>query len=194
MMPSLMSVAAALCLVLAAHAAVAEEPPPRFPPLQFATATPLLFNLGSVAIEDRSGTEVAAGRIDQTMDAPPAAVVTDWATSRLVAAGRDGSLTMIIREASVIAQPLPVDGGLGAAFKDEEDTKLVGRLVVDFVAARPDGSSAQATVSAFQERTLLESARPIDRRQALYDLSHALIASFDAQATETLEQSFVGFR
>lgn len=194
LLPALLPALLAIGLLGSSDALARDDPPPQFPPLHFAAAVPLLFDLGSVAVEDRSAGDVTAGRIDQTMDLPPAAAVADWAAARLVAAGRTGSMTMIIREASAVEAALPVDGGLAGVFKDEEKSQLVARLVVDFVAERPDGSRAQATVTAVRQQTLLESTRPIDRRQALYDLSRDLIASFDAQATATIDQVFGAYR
>ena len=111
-------------------------------------------------------------------------VVDQWVHDRLQAVGNTGHATLIIKEASVIEQPLPELTGIETWFTREQAGKYTGRIDVDIDAQSPINNatgiaSAHATHAVTLPEHPTEAEKTIAYRQLLDGLMRDLNQKLD---------------
>ena len=148
----------ALVCGLALTACASEPPAP--PPLQ-----PDYSALGKIYLNTKDLKVI--NRADRVPQKPPyighlfeprlTETVNQWVHDRLQAVGNTGHATLIIKEASVIEQPLPELTGVETWFTREQAGKYVGRIDVDIDAQSPvNNTTGIASAHATHAVTLAE--------------------------------------
>lgn len=165
LLPSTAALAGALLL----SACQPPEPPPvRLPELSFAQYGPIVFDVARIDMVDRreqpSG---GAARIESQAPVPPADAVRRWAQDRLRAEGTTGTLTVVIKDASITETPLPKTGGIRGTFTTDQSARFDGRIDVELVAEdRGRRYQGFTTATATRSTTMPENAS-LDQRDRI---------------------------
>ncbi len=166
---------------LALSACATEPPPPPVVPTDFASRGKLNLDVQNIKVIDRTYSVPRRSPFIGHLSSPtPTEEVLRWATSRLAASGAsDAQATLVIRDASVIQEGLPVTRGLEGWYTREQASQYVGR--VDVVLDIQAGFSARRSVTAHAEYAVTLPEDPTDlEKQAIYrKLLNGLLDNLD---------------
>ncbi|MDD9901113.1 MAG: hypothetical protein OXT65_09065 [Alphaproteobacteria bacterium] len=134
--------------------------------------------------------------VDHLMSPPPVAVIGEMLDRRLRAAGSERVLRVIIEDASVVSEKLPVTEGFWGYFSKEPEERFKGSAKVRFELAdlhAPDIIIGHAEVSTNRNKSVMEGATLAERDRALEDLardlSRDLASGLDGVVRETFSAS-----
>ncbi|MFA4994721.1 MAG: hypothetical protein WC521_05400 [Bdellovibrionales bacterium] len=128
-----------------------------------------------ISLADRSGMQPSTSPYNGNRFSPTIAeAVKQWASDRLQAKGQLGQAIIIIKKASLTAQPLPVKDGIEGWFTREQATKYVGRAEVS-VEAQGRNGYAVAEASATRGVTLPEDPTENEKQAAYIQLLNGLM-------------------
>ena len=115
----LLPLLAVAMLVLAA----CESPPPpmpTYPEIRFDRQPVLRLDVKEIVVKGAYQPPLTRPNIEHLFPIPPAAAAQAWADDRLRAVGTRGRARLIIKDASVISEPLPLTKGLGGVVESLE--------------------------------------------------------------------------
>ena len=175
----------AACFAAGALAMLAACAAPEAPPvgisITFQHREPIRLDAAKVEIVDAYEAPARAPHIEHFYDETPANIARRWAAERLVPEGTRGQVTLIIEDASVVTEDLPVKAGVEGWFTTERDTRLKARLKarLEYVDVSGGLTAYAADVEAVADRTTLESYTVNERDLAYYKTLEALAEAFD---------------
>lgn len=153
-------------------------PQAEVPLLDFSKYKPIMLNVAKIEIvnEFRAGGE--GKHVELLMKQPPETAVQELLKQQLVAAGPSGLLRVIIDDASVVGEKLPVTEGMKGMFTNEPAERYRARIALRFERAdesAPDITKAHAEVSADRTKTVMKDASPAERDRVFYKLDEELM-------------------
>ena len=159
---------------LIAVTACAETLPPPTPVAQ--TLPPKIgFTVQSINLTDRSGLQPSASPYNGNHFSPTIAdAIKQWASDRLQATGGSGQAIVVIKDATLMSQPLPMEKGISGWFTRQQAEKYTGRADVTIEANGPQGF-ASTDATAVRSVSLPENATPLERQDAYYTLLNGLM-------------------
>lgn len=171
---------AAFALLALAACDTAAPPKPGFPQITFAHLPPIGLDVAQIQVEEQYVPPQAAPNVEHAMPVSPAAVVHRWAADRLRPAGRAGVARVVIKDASVVAQPLKTTGGVRGVITRDQEVRYVGNLVVEVDVNTAGGlGTGFATAAATRTVTAPEDISLNRRDQILFELTEALARDLD---------------
>jgi hypothetical protein len=183
--------AVAACSV--AMACTVPAPQQAYPPLSFAHLAPIRIDVAEVEVVDNYRPPLAAPNVEHAFPITPAAALMRWAADRLVAAGETRTARLVIEDASVRAEPLPVREGLTGLFYKEQEVRYEGTLrAVLEVRTERGYRDSFATANVVRARTAPE-AMTLNERERLFveivqDLVTVMNQEFEAQIRRHMAQ------
>jgi hypothetical protein len=181
---------AAFGLLLALTACETQQAPP---PAHTSAAPPpkIALDVQVINLADRSGQQPVSSPYNSNRFSPTIAdAIKQWASDRLQAAGQSGQAIIVIKDASLIAQPMPIKEGIDGWFTRQQGVKYIGRAEVSIEAnGRPGFSMADAV--ATRAVTLPENPTPIEKQDAYYTMLNGLMKDL-GQNLETGIQTHMG--
>lgn len=178
----LSTTALGVALGAAALAGCQSAPPAaRMETVDFSAFPVIALDVARIDVVDNS--RRPADAVDNRIAVPPAEGVRRWAQSRLRAAGRDGTLRVIIREASVVESKLPRTEGVKGAFTIDQSERYDARAAVEIIAEKPSADGLRASTQAHATRftTLAENVSLAGREAALQNLTVKLLDDLNAR-------------
>jgi len=112
---------------------------------------------------------------------------------RLVAHGGDNILKVIIDDASVIREYLPIDISFLGKFKREPYERLKAKIILHFKLVNslfPDAIIAKYEVIATRNKTLLEGISLSDRDKAYFQLTEDLMVDLNKGLQKVIRKAF----
>jgi hypothetical protein len=181
---------AAFGLLLALTACESEQAPP---PAHTSRVAPpkIALDVQVINLADRSGLQPTNSPYNGNRFTPTISdAIKQWAADRLQAAGQSGQAIIVIKDASLIAQPMPVKQGMDGWFTRQQGVKYIGRAEVSIEAnGRPGFALADAV--ATRATTLPENPTAIEKQDAYYTLLNGLMKDL-GQNLETGIQTHMG--
>ncbi len=117
-----------------------------------------------------------------------------WALDRLQATGTEGHATFIIKEASVVEQPLRMAEGIDSWFTRQQGSKYVGRLEVQLDAQSPVNSTiGTATAHATFATTLPEKPTEAEKYQAYREVLEGIMRDLNRKLEQAIQQHMAPF-
>ena len=172
---------ALLALFVVAACDTAAPPKPGFPQIAFTNRPPINLDVAQIQVEEQYVPPQAAPNVEHVMPVNPAAVVHRWAADRLRAVGRSGVARVVIKDASVVAQPLKMNEGVRGALTRDQEVRYVGNLVVEVDVSSAGGmGTGFASVAATRTITAPEDISLNRRDQILFGLTEGLAHDLDA--------------
>lgn len=170
-------------------AACASSPPPAVK--QEADTTPKInLDVLTVVVLDRSNPLVANTPYTTNNFQPTIAnAMRQWATEKLVATGSTGEAIVVIRDASLKAEPIPHSDSW---FTREQASKYVGRAEMEIDISRR-GEHGQVTAEASRFETLPEDPSSIERQNAYTRLLNAVMHDLGANMRSGIHDHLAAF-
>lgn len=160
------SAAFGLMLVLAACSSQSTPPPVAVNQI---LAPKIALDVRIISLADRSGLQPSDLPYNGNHFSPTIAdAIKQWASDRLQANGQTGQAIVLVKKASLSAQPLPVKDGISGWFTREQAIKYIGHAEVSIEA---NGKNGFAVTDASATRAVTLPENPTDKeKQAAYML------------------------
>jgi hypothetical protein len=167
-------------------------PEPRPTPMQldFSGMGKLYLSTEDVRVVNRAySTPQHAPYIGHLFEPRLADAVNQWGVEHLKAVGQAGHATLIIKEASVQQQALPMEGGMDSWFTRQQAMKYVGRVEVAFEAQNPqDHSTGLASAQAVYSVSIAEEPTEVERYAAYKTLVDGLMKNLNQAFTQSVKE------
>ncbi len=174
-----------LVLVLAA---CSSDPTPPAVAYEQASGPKIALDVKKISLADRSGSMPMNSPYKTNQFSPTIAeAIKDWAVDHLQATGQDGQAIVLIKKASLIAQPMPLKEGIDSWFTRQQATKYVARAEVAIEASGGVGF-AVAEASASRAITLPEDPNEAEKQEAYMSLLNGLMSDL----SQNLQSSIHG--
>ncbi len=148
---------------------------------------PIALDVAQIEVVDAYAPPGGGTHIEHLVANPPSAAIRDWATNRLVAAGRSGSAVLVIERASLeeVADPRP--GGVGGMFSMgwRYTLQLAVRLELRGV---PGVTSAFARADVERRARIGDLAGPAERARIQEEIVADGIVDLDRQMQSSIRQ------
>lgn len=170
---------------VAAFAVLAACAAPPAPPLNmkvtFQNREPIRIDAVRIKVTEAYTPNTNPPHIEHLYQQTPATLARRWASERLNPVGQSGQVMLIIKEASVIEEPLPVTKGLSGLFANESEVRLQATLKarLEYVELGERRRSFVADVEAKADRTIPEGATLNERDLAYFSTLERLAVEFD---------------
>lgn len=177
-------------------AACSTEPAP-LPPmrLDYGSLGKISLNVQDVGVIDRSQGYVTRGtNMSRAFQPTLTDALNRWVQDRLQATGNAGHATFIIKQASLVEQPLRMATGVDSWFTRQQATKYLGHIEVQLDAQSPvnnavGSASAQATYAI----TLPEDPTPNEKNAAYRQLLDGLMKDLNQRLDGAIRQHMPWF-
>lgn len=179
-------------ILLSLLSACADDPMPT-PKLDYALPPKINLDVQRLTLVDHStapvmGAVPGVGRFQPSI----ADAVRQWATDRLQAAGASGDGEIVIRDASLTTQALPIEHGFSSWFTRQQASKFTARAEVD-VSVRGQAGFAEATAEATRYESLPEDASEAEKKKAYFDVLNALMRDLGRNLEGSINEHMQGF-
>lgn len=166
------------CGLLLALTACSDEPPA---PVQevHSLAPKIVLDVQTINLADRSGVQLANSAYNGNHFTPTIAeAIKQWSMDRMQASGQTGRAVIIIKDASLTAQPLQMETGFNSWFKRQQGLKYIGHAEVSVEANGAEGY-AITDATATRSVTLPENPTPSEKQDAYYSLITGLMKDLE---------------
>jgi hypothetical protein len=168
-------------LMLLGLAGCGSPPKPGFPQITFTHLPPIRLDVAQIQVVEQYAPPLREPNVEHTMPVSPAAVMHRWAADRLRPVGPSGVATLVIKEASVVAQPLKTTEGLRGMVTTDQEVRYIGNLVVELDVNSAGGlGTGFASAAATRTVTAPEDITLNRRDKILYELTEALARDLNA--------------
>ena len=135
----------------------------------------IALNVRAINLADRSGIQPPNSPYNANHFTPTIAeAIKKWASDRLQAVGQNGQAIIVIKDASLTAQPLPVKSGFDSWFTRQQGLKYMGHADVS-IEASGSGGFAVTDASASRVLTLPENPTAIEKQDAYFTMLNGLM-------------------
>jgi hypothetical protein len=162
--------------------------------MSFATVPPVMLGVGKIEVSDQYKPPMQAPSVDHLFKPTPVDAVKKLVNKALVAEGAAGrTLRVIIDDASVVDEPLPMTDGFWGNFTQEPSDRYKAKIALRFQLvddAAPDIIIGHAEVMASRNRTLLKGTSLADRDRAGYALTAELMGDVNDGLQTIVKNTF----
>ena len=177
-------------LVAVLTACAAEQAPPPAP-VNKALPPKIGLDVQVINLADRSGLQPVSSPYNSNHFSPTIAdAIKQWAGDRLQAGGQAGQAIIVVKDASLIEQPLPIKEGMDGWFTRQQGSKYIARAEVSIEANGREGF-AMADAVATRSVTLPENPSAIEKQDSYFTLLNDLMKDL-GQNLETGIQMHMG--
>ncbi|PZP84337.1 MAG: hypothetical protein DI582_09040 [Azospirillum brasilense] len=187
----LLALAATLTLVACQDAPVVNTPSS----VTFAGKAPIRLNVAQINVVESYRSTMQKPFVEHTAPTTPAAGVKLWASQRLAAAGTQGTVEVIIDDASIKETPLTKKDGIEGFFTDDQDARYDAhlRVTIRLYDGLSTVAQAESVVELNRMRTINEKASAAQRDAMFAAMVNDMMLQFDAEAESRLRQYFARF-
>jgi hypothetical protein len=181
---------ATLFMGLALVSCSTPEPPPTPMQLDFSSMGKLYLTTEDVRVVNRAySTPERPPYVGHLFEPRLADAINQWGVSRLQAVGRAGHATLIIKDASVMQQSLPTEGGMDSWFTRQQASKYIARVEVAFEAQNPEErTTGLASANAVHAATLPEEPTEAEKYATYKALVEAVIKDLNQAFTQSIKE------
>jgi len=161
--------------------------------MSFDKVQPVALDVGKIEVSDQYKPPMQKPNVEHLFKPTPVDAVTKLLNKALVAEGAGKTLRVIIDDASVVDEPLPMTDGFWGNFTQEPSDRYKAKVSLRFQLvddAAPDIILGHAEVIASRNRTLLKGTTLADRDKAAYDLTAELMSDVDDGLQTIVENTF----
>lgn len=169
-------------------------PPPEVgnaPSISFRQFDPFRLNVAEIKIIEDYTPSLNAPHVELRMPTSPSQAMKIWAGDRLRAIGSEGFIEVVIKDASVIAVPLPRTQGVKGAFTKDQSTRYDAKLEVEMRLYHGGAiSNANLNVVGSRSQTIAEDASPSEHDALFHRMVEELMVSINAELERNIQQYF----
>lgn len=171
-----------------------EGPPDTRPPgMTFANLKPVELDVASIEVKNNYTPPMQDPNVEHTFTTPPYVATESLVKKQLAAAGTENVLRVIIDDASVVREELPVTKGYMDVFLKEPSERLKAKVLLRFELyspAAPDIILGRAEVLARREKMLMEEISLADRDRAYFSMTEDLMDDLNDGLRSTVANTF----
>ena len=161
--------------------------PTRFPDITFSEYPPIRLDVAHIEVVDQYRQSDQPPHVEEDFPVNIARTAERWAHDRLRAAGAQGTARVTIKDASVVAQPLPQTGGVKGLFTNDQAVRYVARVDVVVEILTDHGfSRALVEATAQRSRSVPEDITLNKRDGVFFDLTEALMTDLNASLDKNI--------
>jgi hypothetical protein len=167
-------------------------PMQRFPELTFRNLPPIQLDIGRIEVVSQFQPPAQAPHIEYDMPVSPEVAVKRWVQDRLQPIGRNGTLRVVIRDASATETTFKTDKSFTGMFKREQAADV--DMSVDIALQMLDEHqfvAAEVTGQQSRSHTELEGMKLNERDQLLYEMVEDLMKGFNKEVDGKIRAAFV---
>ncbi|MFH1158075.1 MAG: hypothetical protein V1721_04230 [Pseudomonadota bacterium] len=184
-----------LCLsaVFLLSGCVGAPPATTQPDMTFANFTPVRLDVAGIEVRGDYKPPMKEPNVEHTFSTPLYVAVENLVKGKLVASGSENVLRVIIEDASVVREDLPVTKGFMDVFLTEPSGILKARILLRFEMVdpqSPDVVLSRAEVTARRTRTLMEDDSLADRDRAYLTLTEDMMDDLNDGLTTVVKNAF----
>jgi hypothetical protein len=189
-MKKLSIICAAILLAACANTETHPRPVPQYVYQQYPVAQ---LNVGSIQVVEAYTMPMNKPNAEQLMPEPLPKAVANWARGHFKATGGDGTLTITIKDASVVEQDLKRSKGLKGAVTIDQAELYNAHILVEFsVSNMSSGKEGSGQVNVSRSQSIAENASLQDRDVLWTGMEEKMMLDVDA-AAQTMLQQKLGF-
>jgi len=166
---------------------------PRPPDMTFDHFAKVRLDVAGIEVRNDYRPPMEAPHVEHLFLPPPYVAAEKLVKIQLIAAGGSRVLRVIIREASVVREELPINKGVDNVFLREAAERLRAKVVLRFELVDPLDPAViigHADVTARRVKTLLEGASVADRERAYFELTEGLVTKLSHGLTTVVKNTF----
>lgn len=182
-----------LAFALLLAGCVEGPPAARSPELTFTNMPLVSIDAARIDVIDNYKPPMQEPNVEHTFQPTPYAAAEQLAHSRLVAAGSENVLRVIIDDASVVREKLQVEKNFIHSFLPEPVEKLKAKLFVRFELVSPSAPDivlGHASIAISRDRDLNNGISPAERDAATFELTEQLMNQFNSGLQTTVKNTF----
>lgn len=164
------------------------------PPIEF-SGPQINVAVASIEVIDAYKSSFQKPYVEHEFVTTPAKAIHNWANQRLKAAGGAGKLEIIIEDASVKEEQLPLKDGMRGFFSNEQSARFDANVKVTFKLY--DGvstmSRADGDVNVSRSQTIGEKTTVADREKLWHDMTRDIAQAFDKEGQARMRQYFAPY-
>lgn len=163
-----------------------------FAPPSFVKMTPIDMDVTNIEVIDEYEPPLARPHVEQFFATTPTQAMHIWAHDRLHATGRERTLQVVIKDASVVETQLPRTQGLQGVFTNDQAQRYDARLEVELRIYGTSGALAEASITAVATRsqTVAENASVAERERIFNTLLAELMNAMNATLEKNIYEYF----
>ncbi len=170
-------------------AACAGDAPPPIASTEKPRLPKIALDVKTVSLADRSGAQTSSVFKANSFSPTIAEAIKQWAVDRLQAAGQTGNAIVLIKDASLVAQPISVkkDGFFDDLLTRHQGVKYIGHAEVSIEASGREGY-AMASADATRVLTLPENPTSLEKQEAYYAMLNGLMKDLGEHLDSGIKQ------
>lgn len=179
----------ALCVVLFALTSChTPQPPGVVAEFSFRHMPKIEFNLSNIVVIDEFRPSYKDPHVEHLFVPSPTMVIRRWREDRLRALGNTGILRVIIKDASIVEEKLPVFRSLESLVQVNQSERYKARVHVLFEAeSLQRGKIQRVDVTAERTLTVPENISLLERQNAWYRLIESVMDDFNITAENAID-------
>jgi len=166
-------------------------PQQSLPELTFSHMTPINLAVGSVVVDNRYHQPTTGTYVESRFPTPPAQALERWATDRLkpVGTAADGTLKLVITDASVRETPLEKDSSFKGVFTKQQSHRydMALRATIE-ITGRDGRKKGDSSAKATRTLTVREDLSLNEVEKRWLDATEDLVKDFDREMVRNLRQ------
>lgn len=169
----------------------AEPPSGRLPEMTFAHLRPYSLDVARVEVVPDYAPPSGPRHIEETMPVSPENALRRWVQDRLRPIGSQGTLRVLVHDASATETALPTDKGFSGMFKTEQASRVDVTLSVTLeVLDSQQSVLSDINTTVSRSRTTPEGMKLNERDRLLYDLVEELMKDYNMQVDQEIPTVF----
>lgn len=185
----------ALGLTLFAAACETHVEVPSYAAITFSHLSPIPMDVASREGVIAYAKPLKAPNVEHEFPVDIGATAEGWIQDRLQPTGTSGTATLTIIDASVVETELEKETGLTGLVTTDQGHRYDAKLVASLKAVDLNNQrTAETTVSVKRSQTVPEDATFNEREKIWYELVEKLMADFNTQMEQSIEQHMTLFR
>jgi hypothetical protein len=153
----------------------------------------LALDVQTISLTDRTTLQPANSPYNSNNFSPTISeAVKQWASDSLQAVVQSGNAIVVVKDATLTAQPLSTQSGMESWFTRQQSVKYVGRVEVSIEATGANGF-AMADGNATRSVTLPEDPTPAERQDAYTNLLNGLMKDLSQNLDAAIRSHMGGF-
>lgn len=163
-------------------------------PVSFTQYQPIGLAVGAIEIKEEYRSPLHAPNVEHLFPTSPAEAMRIWVKDRLRTQGGAKTLQVIVKDASVVQEPLPRTQGFKGVYTLDQSEKYNARLEVE-MRIYGDGPLSEASISVVGTRSDTASENfSVAARDALADrMIRDLMALMNAELEKNFHQYFSAY-
>lgn len=187
MTPKIHAAVLALALMLPLAACQTTPPQQNFAELSYRHLEPINLAVRDFAVQSRYIPPLSPPHVEHRSPVPPYNALRQWGQDRIRAVGGELRARLVILEASIVEEKLPVKSGIQGAFTRDQAARYDGKLSAMLEIVDDAGRQrAFATARASRSQTAPEGTTIAEREKLWFTMTEEMMRQLNGELEENI--------